>query len=137
MPFKCLFIVHTKAIRDASYMKFRSHFSAIYPKLSPSHFIKIETFTTKNEIKASKFIFCLFQSFEKLNKTHPSILKELTHIIFDEIHHLLAPTWKEIFKKMQGTSEKKTGRAKANILGMTATLSHREDPIGKKLKRMF
>ena len=41
-----------------------------------------------------QFIFCLFQSFERIP---PSIASSFTHVVVDECHHLLARTYKDIY----------------------------------------
>jgi len=124
IPFRMIFIVHTKSIRDTSYVKFKRHFSATY-NLAPSNFTRVDRLTSDTEIKAARFVFCLYQSFDRL----PDY--EFTHVIIDEVHHLLAETWKRVHETFANS------HTCQYMLGMTATLRHRSDPRGELLKRMF
>jgi len=124
IPFRMLFIVHTKSIRDAAYTKFKRHFSATY-NLAPSDFVRVERLTSNREIKAARFVFCLYQSFERLPD------KEFTHVVIDEVHHLIAETWRRVYQEFENS------QTCQYVLGMTATLRHRDDPKGERLKRMF
>eukprot|EP01090_Pellita_catalonica_P002420 TRINITY_DN12001_c0_g1_i1.p1 TRINITY_DN12001_c0_g1~~TRINITY_DN12001_c0_g1_i1.p1 ORF type:complete len:429 (+),score=63.12 TRINITY_DN12001_c0_g1_i1:106-1287(+) len=76
----------------------------------------------------AQFIFCLFQSFQKLPE---KIVAEVTHIVLDEVHHILAHTYKRTFEQLL------QNRYVLYILGMTATLLHKRDPTGAELKRLF
>merc|ERR1712228_786788 len=90
--------------------------------------------TKFEQILNAQFIFVLFQSFEKLKQHNNVILSSLTHVIIDEVHHLLAPQWLKIHRL---TKNKAICPLLTYYLGMTATLCHRTDVNGKKLKRLF
>lgn len=126
IAFQLLFLVHTITIRDAAFIKFKEHFQACG---WPSHsFINVnnsfDESQFQNQTGEVRFIFCLFQSFDKIPN---SVISNTTHVIFDEVHHLLATTYNRVFTTL---SELKTMQY---MLGMTATLIHRDDPKGWKL----
>eukprot|EP01084_Bolivina_argentea_P161899 281772_1 len=132
--FKLCFIVHTKAIRNSAYFKFKQHFQSIYNNLPSKYFIRVEPNTSFKDIECAKFIFILFQSFDKLKQQNGKILSNITHIIVDEVHHLLADTWIDVHKCIISPH---ICPSLQYYLGMTATLSHRTDVSGDKLKSLF
>jgi hypothetical protein len=123
--FRCLFLVHTNAILEASFAKFLQHFGWW---LKPGALQKIEHGTDPSVLSRASFIFCLLQSFDKLPE---HIVETTTHVIFDEVHHALADTWGNCLTTLQRQP------ALVYLLGITATLSHREDPFGVALKAVF
>lgn len=124
IEFQLLFLVHTTTIRDAAYIKFKEHFQAC--GFSSHSFINVNNNFDESQFQIGgvQFIFCLFQSFDKIPN---SVISNTTHVIFDEVHHLLATTYNRVFTTL---SELKTMQY---MLGMTATLIHRDDPKGWKL----
>ena len=132
--FCLLFIVHTKAIRNGAFLKFKKHFQSLY-HMPNDLFVKIESSTTNFEIRKAKFIFCLFQSFDRLLNYHKTtVLKKISHVIIDEVHHLLAQTWLTIDETLKN---QQICPSLQYYLGMTATLQHRTDPKGIELKKLF
>ncbi|KAG2385466.1 hypothetical protein C9374_003281 [Naegleria lovaniensis] len=135
--FKMLFLVHSKVIRDTSFSKFKMQFTSEYQDLDSRWDFKDSDFLniTENEnqasiegkLKRAKFVFCLFQSFEKINLKD----SQFTHCVIDEVHHVVATTYNKAFKSLMKLPSLKY------MLGMTATLVHREDPTGDKLKEKF
>ena len=62
--FRLLFLVHTKAIRDATHSKYSTHFRALgFPS---SSFLNLIPSVTCHNFSAAQFIFCLFQSFDRV-----------------------------------------------------------------------
>ena len=59
MSDQLLFIVHTKAIRNGAFLKFKKHFQSLY-HMPNDLFVKIESSTTNFEIRKAKFIFFSF-----------------------------------------------------------------------------
>lgn len=141
IPFCLVFIVHTKAIRNSAYFKFKKHFQALFNNYSipNSYFLRVEPNTKSYQISAAKFIFILFQSFNKLkmrinDNSSVTHLQNITHVIIDEVHHLLADTWKNVHKCLM---DPKQCPSLQYCMGMTATLYHRTDIDGKQLKSLF
>ncbi|KAL9646975.1 hypothetical protein ABK040_013832 [Willaertia magna] len=131
--FKFLFLVHSRVIRDATFVKFKNHFSSFFT--SDANFLNVnetELNTSdsvfESKAKKAKFIFCLFQSFDKLSTT---VVGGITHCIIDEVHHLIATTYHKVHQTLMESLKIRY------VLGMTATLIHRDDPVGEKLKKMF
>lgn len=108
-------------------MKFRTHFSAIYG-LSPFDFCCVDKNESAGQARRARFVFVLFQSFQRLPE---EIVKTFTHVIFDEVHHILAESWNKVYKRLRAS------HSLQYMLAMTATLQHRSDPSGKKLKSLF
>eukprot|EP01083_Nonionella_stella_P126031 381270_1 len=133
-PFRLLFVVHTKAIRNSAYLKFKQHFQSVYKNLPNRYLIRVEPNTKFADIENARFIFVLFQSFDRLKQQNNKILSTITHVIIDEVHHLLADTWLDVHKCIMSTS---VCPSLQYYLGMTATLSHRTDVSGDKLKALF
>jgi superfamily II DNA or RNA helicase len=79
-------------------------------------------------LQKAQFIFCLFQSFDKVASELPG---QITHVVVDECHHLLAATYRQVYESLMSAP------ALRYMLGMTATLVHRDDPTGRLLKEMF
>ena len=123
IPFKLLFLVNSKIIRDEAFSKFKSTFK----KFHHFTFFNLESHLNYSKEQVdSNFIFCLFQSIERI----PSeILESVTHVIIDEVHHLIASTYTKAFESFYKQS--------IYILGITATLIHHNDPTGCKLKKKF
>jgi superfamily II DNA or RNA helicase len=124
ISFKLLFLVHSKVIKDEAFSKFHQQFKKF------KHFTFVNLDAQKSysdeELKNSNFIFCLFQSIERI----PSkILETVTHVVIDEVHHLLASTYTKAYNSFFKES--------IYILGITATLVHHDDPKGIKLKKKF
>lgn len=104
--FKVLFMVHSKVIRDTTFNKFKMQFSSDYQDLESRWGFKDSDFLniTENEnqssieskLKRAKFVFCLFQSFEKINLKD----SQFTHCIIDEVHHVVATTYNKAFKSL-------------------------------------
>jgi len=135
--FKLLFLVHSRVIRDATFNKFISQFSSNDPEednhwdFDESSFFNVCENEIKNKnidhkLKKAKFVFCLFQSFDKISSN-----LQFTHCVIDEVHHLVANTYNKVYKTLTKSSHLKY------MLGMTATLIHRDDPTGEKLKDLF
>jgi hypothetical protein len=124
IPFKLLFLVHSKVIRDEAFSKFHQQFK----KFKHFSFVNLDAQKSysEEELKNSNFIFCLFQSIERIPL---KILETVTHVIIDEVHHLLASTYTKAYDSFFKES--------IYILGITATLVHHEDPSGIKLKKKF
>lgn len=108
--FKVLFLVHSKVIRDATFNKFKTQFMFSSQKDLDSEWEFLESdflnvsenenqSTLDNKVKRAKFIFCLFQSFEKISKE-----VNFTHCIIDEVHHVVATTYNKVFKKLMKLS---------------------------------
>eukprot|EP00743_Colponemidia_sp_Colp-15_P011721 GILK01013150.1.p1 GENE.GILK01013150.1~~GILK01013150.1.p1 ORF type:complete len:1299 (+),score=284.68 GILK01013150.1:44-3940(+) len=130
--FRFLFLVHTRAIRDTAFVKFRRHFTSesTQRRFSASNFFNVESGVdcTGSILDSVRFVFCLFQSFDRLP---PAFASTVTHVVIDEAHHLLAVTYRQIFNSL---IELKSLRY---MLGMTATLFHRDDPNGVELRKLF
>eukprot|EP00742_Colponemidia_sp_Colp-10_P012330 GILJ01013828.1.p1 GENE.GILJ01013828.1~~GILJ01013828.1.p1 ORF type:complete len:1251 (-),score=234.17 GILJ01013828.1:182-3505(-) len=130
--FRFLFLVHTRAIRDTAFVKFRRHFTceSIHRRFTASSFFNVEAGVdcAGSIVDSVRFVFCLFQSFDRLP---PSFVSTVTHVVIDEAHHLLAVTYRQIFNSL---IELKSLRY---MLGMTATLFHRDDPNGVELRKLF
>lgn len=126
--FKLLFLVNSQAIRDAAYDKFRAHFlNTTYSQLkfTANDFCNVKPSANNvdkihNESKRSRFVFCLFQSFE----TYVPHDVEFTHVIIDECHHLMASTYNRMFLKLRQQ------QSLVQMIGMTATLCHLDDTSG-------
>jgi superfamily II DNA or RNA helicase len=126
--FRFLFLVHSKPIRDEAVNKFKRHFTAAF-KFPPSAFLSVEDAIIEDtSFDRAQFIFCLFQSFDRI-PTH--IVKSITHCVMDEVHHLVAHTYNRVYEILYSV------KSLTYMLGMTATLTHRDDPNGDKLKNMF
>eukprot|EP00792_Barthelona_sp_PAP020_P011119 TRINITY_DN4932_c0_g1_i1.p1 TRINITY_DN4932_c0_g1~~TRINITY_DN4932_c0_g1_i1.p1 ORF type:complete len:713 (-),score=183.12 TRINITY_DN4932_c0_g1_i1:223-2361(-) len=132
LPFRVLFLVHSISIRDNAMKKFKQHFCSNRPgrhQFQKINFVAITNDTNKKQVSESNFVFCLHQSFGKLEKI-PNFLRSITHVIIDEVHHMLAETFNRVFAKIKSLPLK-------YCVGMTATLTHRSDPKGRKLKQLF
>ncbi|KAK2952404.1 putative Type III restriction enzyme, res subunit [Blattamonas nauphoetae] len=138
--------------RDGAFAKFKNHFTRLgYPG---SAFVcvgggqkmkkadqTLDTFwssqsqsaggtrTSTNRFQHVRFVFVLFQS---LSTIVDDITPFLTHLITDEAHHLLAPTFLALFTTLVQSSPKLK-----RVTGLTATLQRRDDPSGIKLKDLF
>lgn len=94
-PFRLLFLVHTKPIRDTTHAKFAAHYRARgFPS---SSFLNIQGAVQPAQIQRAQFIFCLFQSFEKVAS---ALSHTITHVIIDECHHLLAATYQQVYRTL-------------------------------------
>jgi superfamily II DNA or RNA helicase len=135
-PLFCfLFLVHSKLIRDGSFAKFKEHFIVFgFPE---SSFINVDQSESisKASLENKQFIFCLFQSFDKIPEEF--IRNNITHVCIDEVHHLVATTYNQVFTTLTSSLHNEGDLGIRFILGMTATLHHRDDPQGTKLKTMF
>mmetsp|Transcript_9136 Transcript_9136/g.33721 ORF Transcript_9136/g.33721 Transcript_9136/m.33721 type:complete len:691 (-) Transcript_9136:94-2166(-) len=142
-PFSFLFVVHTCAIRDSAFHKFSVHFTS--KDVSEDRFLIVDgenlrtlngkMVNTKREKalaerlwKRTKFAFCLFQSFDHVPKSY---IERLTHVVFDEVHHLLAPSFKKVYSTICHAPQI------VSVLGITATLFRCDDPNGEKLRSLF
>jgi superfamily II DNA or RNA helicase len=130
LPFRFLFLVHSIAIRDEAMRKFKQHFSTSVFGFQTRSFLSVEDAgkITEQEHENAHFTFCLFQSFEGLPKR---IVQRYTHCVIDEVHHVVAPTYKIVYDTLLSS------KALTYMLGMTATLMHHDDITGEKLKSMF
>ena len=135
-PFRLLFVVHSVAIRNGAYFKFKQHFQAVYgaPDRHFCLFDGASSSTTAEWLEAAKFIFILFQSFAKLRRENAAVLGAVSHVIIDEVHHLLADSWFDVHRAMRSPA---VCPSLQYVLGMTATLSHRTDVAGDRLKALF
>ncbi|KAJ1492887.1 hypothetical protein T484DRAFT_1770142, partial [Baffinella frigidus] len=59
------------------------------------------------------------------------LVARVTHVTFDECHHLLAKSYLRIFQTLLASPRLRY------CLGMTATLRHRSDPQGEALRGLF
>lgn len=118
-PFRLLFLVHSRAIADGACAKFKAHFGHQYPaRCFVNHDGK------RGAMGADAlFVFALFQSFAKL-EAH-----DFSHLIVDEVHHVLAVTYRRHVEALLGHCN--------YALGMTATLQHRDDPKGVAHRALF
>ena len=128
-PVHFLFLVHSTMIRDMAFAKFSTHLCASlglpadrFLNVSPSASISASAF------RRARFIFCLFQSFDRLPA---AIVDRTTHVLIDEVHHVVAVTYRRIHDRLIGLD------GLQYMVGMTATLSHRTDPAGVALRRLF
>ncbi len=122
MPFRVLFLVHSKLIRDGAHQKFVSHFGVWYPR---SVFFNYDSSgSLPPSLERVLFVFALFQSFDKLDA------RAFSHVIVDEVHHVLAPTYSKHVKQLLADPRR-------YVLGMTATLQHRNDPGGNGIRALF
>lgn len=99
--FKLLFLVHSKVIRDGTYQKFKTQFCTDLESewdFTDSDFLNITENETQKTIdskmKRAKFIFCLFQSFDKISSI------KCTHCVIDEVHHVVAQTYNKVFTQL-------------------------------------
>jgi hypothetical protein len=127
-----LFLVHTRAIRDGAFDKFRRHFCPLGFDRTAA-FVNISESSGKGVMapemfREASFIFCLFQSFEKLPE---KVVQKVTHVVVDECHHLLATSYGSIFSTLRRCARIQY------CLGMTATLRHRTDQQGTQLQELF
>jgi hypothetical protein len=111
--FRFLFLVHSKAIRDTTMAKFQQHFAWWF---KTGAFVKVEDKTDEHTLSRASFMFCLLQSFDKVPDR---IVRSITHVVYDEVHHALAETWATVLNKLQQQP------SLVYLLGITATLSHR------------
>lgn len=96
-PFRLLFLVHTRPIRDTTHAKFAAHFRARgFPAAS---FLNIQGAMRlqQAQLQRAQFVFCLFQSFEKVAA---ALSNTITHVIIDECHHLLAATYRQVHRAL-------------------------------------
>ena len=130
--FQLLFLSHTNEIRFATFSKFKAHFIAKY-KISGDLFFEMKTRTDLSKLSKTsqkpKFIFTLFQTLS-LDLVSDPFFDNLTHLIIDETHHLLAPSYSTIYSHF-------IAKAPKYVLGITATLRHATDPSGAKLKQLY
>lgn len=124
--FRLLFFVHTRQIRDDACSTFMRHFLSM--GFVPSAFLVLDEYTNSSEIREAQFIFCLFQSADRIPE---EVLSTTTHVIFDECHHLLAKTYRMVYEKLI------CQKSLLYCVGMTATRCHRTDPQGSELLRLF
>ena len=140
--FKLLFIVHSEAIKVSicyvqrflvcfncvlfsqlnAYRKYVQHFGRFFDK-SCFYNHKAQSNGKIAFQKNTIFVFALFQSFEKLQDV------SFSHVVIDEVHHCLAPSYKSIVDNVMETSQ--------YVLGMTATMTHRIDPRGSQIRKLF
>lgn len=126
-PCAVLFLVNSRAILRSSFSKFLRHFQCL--GYHGSKFYLVESKRPSSvDLSGKTFVFCLFQSFEKLPQ---SFLNAVTHLIVDEVHHLLAETYLAAFQTLIARPSLRYA------LGMTATLCHRSDPSGVRLQELF
>jgi superfamily II DNA or RNA helicase len=124
LPFGVLFLVHTRAIRDSAYAKFKAHFSALGYDATCFQVLDNSFSLHKNTL----FVFGLLQSFDRIPA---AFLARVSHVIIDEVHHVLASSYRKIYDTLLSLDSLRY------MLGMTATLLHRTDPTGDQLRRLF
>ncbi|GIQ81552.1 hypothetical protein KIPB_002528 [Kipferlia bialata] len=122
--FCVLFLVNAVFIRDQVAAKFERHFSEMDRRL---------TYHTVSGMDSSvpyapNFVFCLFQSYSKLPE---SVLSWVTHVVVDECHHCVAPSYRPIIEGLR-----KRPRV-SFMLGCTATLLHARDARGSRTIELF
>ncbi|KAL0214444.1 hypothetical protein P9112_006628 [Eukaryota sp. TZLM1-RC] len=128
--FRCLFLVHSSVILSTAFAKFKQHFQGKF-NFSDRCFLQIssDSSSINQRFDDSIFIFSLFQSFE--NQFPVSLVSTITHLVIDEVHHSIAPTYYEILSNIRKSTKLRYQ------LGLTATLTHRNDPEGSILKKIF
>ncbi|KAL0246165.1 hypothetical protein GEMRC1_007379 [Eukaryota sp. GEM-RC1] len=130
--FKCLFLVHSTVIQESAFAKFKRHFKQKYTCLNNSHFKFFSSESpdfSESESNSTLFVFCLWQSFSNLPDY---FVQSITHLIVDEVHHIIAPTYASFLSDIRSVA-----KSLYYELGLTATLIHREDPQGFKLRKLF
>lgn len=126
-----LFLVHSREIALAAYSKFKRHFAALsLPGYPPSSIVNLCEADGLGQLRAApaRMAFGLFQGYSNIPAPW---LGEVTHVIIDEAHHAMAPTYRAVVEEVT------SGAGVEYVLGMTATLLHRDDPQGVELKRLF
>jgi len=142
-PHQCvLFVVNSVFIRNQTCEKYRRYFSPLLAKEDPltergtdGRFLNIDTGSRdgllslrSQDASRVKFIFCLFQSIHLL----PERLRaRVSHVIVDEAHHVAAPSYMSIVKRL---AEARNTRL---MVGLTATLYHRADANASRIRGVF
>ncbi|EFO65154.1 Helicase-related protein [Giardia lamblia P15] len=131
-----LFVVNSTVIRDQAFLRFKAYFSRLVdPRIdTESLFLKIEpgidSIKLEQALLCARFIFVLFQSLHTLQK-FPRTFNKIHYIIVDEVHHILAPNYCSSISLL-------TNHPKLRFLvGLTATLVHRDDPTANRIKHIF
>ncbi len=128
-----LFLVHSREIALAAHSKFKRHFAALnlagYPPSAIANLCEADGLAQlRASPSAIRMAFGLFQGYSNIPA---GWLASVTHVIIDEAHHAMAPTYRAVVGEVTG------GPRVEYVLGMTATLLHRDDPQGAELKRLF
>ncbi|KAH0574627.1 Helicase-related protein [Spironucleus salmonicida] len=71
----------------------------------------------------------VFSTFQSVHKLPNLFLDNLSHLIIDEAHHILAPTFLQVFQRLKQSCE--------FVAGFTATLTHLTDLDGSKIVNQF
>ncbi|KAG9391587.1 Helicase conserved C-terminal domain [Carpediemonas membranifera] len=151
--FTMLFLVHTTAIRDNALKTFQFHMKGLGLK-EDGFFFQVKNKSGMSELCAlfrenviahtsvrPRFIFTTFQTVHSFSQElatadgvapkMPDVLaKRITHVVVDEVHHLLAHTFSGVYRFLKTAQN-------GYMLGMTATLRHRTDATGNQLKKLF
>ncbi|KAL0212662.1 hypothetical protein RCL1_006288 [Eukaryota sp. TZLM3-RCL] len=131
--FRVLYLVHSVVILQSALAKFQRHFKSKFVKFSDENFAVVTSDssvrTDISTIEQSVFVFCLWQS---LSSIPPSFLQSITHLIVDEVHHVVAPTFLGALQNIRSNCQNLVYE-----LGLTATLTHRDDPNGNILREIF
>lgn len=101
---RVLFLVHTEAIKLNALSKFKRHFSETFPD---SAFLNHNSSKALPSLKNVVFVFALFQSMSRL------LSVDWTHVIVDEVHHCVAPSYRSVVASLL--------HKVPYVLGMTAT----------------
>lgn len=131
-----LFVVNSTVIKDQAFMRYKAYFSRLADPGTDveSLFLKIEPGTDSVRLEQSllraRLVFVLFQSLHTLQK-YPHIFNRIYYIIVDEVHHIIAPKYCSSISLL-------TSHPKLRLLvGLTATLVHRDDPTADRIKQIF
>jgi superfamily II DNA or RNA helicase len=132
-PFRLVFLVHSMELARAACSKFKKHFGPGGIGFPAAAFVDLSRAGSVSHaaLRRARFIFCLLQSFSRIP---PDVLEGTTHFQFDEVHHLIAPTYMEVLRKCTDVASRSRH---AYMLGMTATLTHRNDVHGEALRGLF
>ncbi len=151
--FTMLFLVHTTSIRDAAYEKIKFHMKGLGVK-DDAYYLNLAGATSSAHLKACyqvtsghrktshfsamrpRFVFSTFQQFNASfikgeSSVGKSFIDSVTHVIFDEVHHLLANTYNQVYRALKAAPNLKS------MVGITATLRHQTDPTGANLRDLF
>ncbi|KAL0237654.1 hypothetical protein PCE1_001048 [Barthelona sp. PCE] len=128
---RLVFLVHTRAIRDSALKKFKQHFDGRHGVTS-AHFCVFENGISASHLSKCRFIFALHQSANHFfSSQYSAFASRVTHIVFDEAHHMVAPSYSRLFGRLCKLPHVKY------VLGMTATPYHACDKDGTTLRTMF
>ncbi|EES98858.1 Helicase-related protein [Giardia duodenalis ATCC 50581] len=131
-----LFVVNSSVIRDQAFVRYKAYFSRlIKPRVdAESLFLKIEPgiSNTKLEqtLRTARFVFVLFQSLHILQK-YPDAFNRIYYVIVDEVHHIIAPKYCNSISLLSSHPKLRL------MVGLTATLVHRNDPTADRIKHIF